>query len=148
MVCSIEAINALIIACAKQCNKNAQSLGEHHETETCEHEGATALIVSLSNGANEQSLPYRDITTAVVWDASGGTGTIKRLIMAEMKNLPVSINVINQTGGATGSNGMVYVQNQHDDGSTLGRMSVSNVAAAVQGGFDIIQTATLCARGF
>ena len=84
-----------------------------------------------------QDYPYRDITTAVVWGAGGGTDTINRMIMAEMeKHLPVSINVTNQTGGVAGSNGMVYVMNQPDDGYTLVGLSESNVTAAVQGGWD------------
>ncbi|MEM9970882.1 MAG: tripartite tricarboxylate transporter substrate binding protein, partial [Pseudomonadota bacterium] len=84
-----------------------------------------------------QDYPFRDITTAVVWGAGGGTDSINRMIMAEMeKHLPVSINVINQTGGVAGSNGMVYVQNQPDDGYTLVGLSESNVTAAVQGGWD------------
>jgi len=59
------------------------------------------------------------------------------MIMAEMeKNLPVSINVTNQTGGVAGSNGMVYLMNQPDDGYTLVGLSESNVTAAVQGGWD------------
>ena len=88
-------------------------------------------------GALAQDYPFRDITTAVVWGAGGGTDTINRMIMAEMeRHLPVSINVINQTGGVAGSNGMVYVMNQPDDGYTLAGISESNVTAAVQGGWD------------
>ncbi|MEM7318758.1 MAG: tripartite tricarboxylate transporter substrate binding protein, partial [Pseudomonadota bacterium] len=66
---------------------------------------AIALVASgLASGASAQSYPYRDITTAVVWGAGGGTDSINRMIMAEMeKHLPVSINVINQTGGVAGS---------------------------------------------
>ena len=80
---------------------------------------ATGLL--RAHAASAQEYPYRDITTAVVWGAGGGTDTINRMIMAEMeKHLPVSINVINQTGGVAGSNGMVYVMNQPDDGYTLG----------------------------
>lgn len=99
---------------------------------------ALALLASgFAAGANAQDYPYRDITTAVVWGAGGGTDTINRMIMAEMeKHLPVSINVINQTGGVAGSNGMVYVMNQPDDGYTLVGLSESNVTAAVQGGWD------------
>ena len=94
------------------------------------------LAAALSTGT-AQEYPYRDITTAVVWGAGGGTDTINRMIMAEMeKHLPVSINVINQTGGVAGSNGMVYVMNQPDDGYTLVGLSESNVTAAVQGGWD------------
>ncbi|MEM6712301.1 MAG: tripartite tricarboxylate transporter substrate binding protein [Pseudomonadota bacterium] len=103
-----------------------------------------AAIAALSVGASAfassataQEYPFRDITTAVVWGAGGGTDTINRMIMSEMENfLPVSINVINQTGGVAGSNGMVYVANQPDDGYTLVGLSESNVTAAVQGGWD------------
>lgn len=101
---------------------------------------AAAAVMGLSLTAGSvaaQDYPYRDITTAVVWGAGGGTDTINRMIMAEMeKHLPVSINVINQTGGVAGSNGMVYVSNQPDDGYTLVGLSESNVTAAVQGGWD------------
>ncbi|WP_368185321.1 Bug family tripartite tricarboxylate transporter substrate binding protein [Aestuariibius sp. HNIBRBA575] len=96
-----------------------------------------ALIAGVGTAVAAQDYPYRDITTAVVWGAGGGTDSINRMIMAEMeKHLPVSINVINQTGGVAGSNGMVYVQNQADDGYTLVGLSESNVTAAVQGGWD------------
>ncbi|WP_171179679.1 tripartite tricarboxylate transporter substrate binding protein [Ruegeria sp. HKCCD8929] len=100
--------------------------------------GLATLVTGLTGGAAmAQDYPYRDITTAVVWGAGGGTDTINRMIMAEMeKHLPVSINVINQTGGVAGSNGMVYVMNQPDDGYTLVGLSESNVTAAVQGGWD------------
>ncbi|SCZ70982.1 Tripartite-type tricarboxylate transporter, receptor component TctC [Epibacterium ulvae] len=98
---------------------------------------AAAVVLGLGTVAQAQEYPYRDITTAVVWGAGGGTDTINRMIMAEMeKHLPVSINVINQTGGVAGSNGMVYVKNQPDDGYTLVGLSESNVTAAVQGGWD------------
>ncbi|QBF29946.1 tripartite tricarboxylate transporter substrate binding protein [Thalassococcus sp. S3] len=98
---------------------------------------AAALALGLATAGSAQDYPYRDITTAVVWGAGGGTDTINRMIMAEMeKHLPVSINVINQTGGVAGSNGMVYVMNQPDDGYTLVGLSESNVTAAVQGGWD------------
>ncbi|SLN31827.1 Tripartite tricarboxylate transporter family receptor [Pseudoruegeria aquimaris] len=96
-----------------------------------------ALALGVGGVAQAQDYPYRDITTAVVWGAGGGTDTINRMIMAEMeKHLPVSINVINQTGGVAGSNGMVYVANLPDDGYTLVGLSESNVTAAVQGGWD------------
>ncbi|PSL20366.1 Bug family tripartite tricarboxylate transporter substrate binding protein [Shimia abyssi] len=99
--------------------------------------GAAVVITGLATSAFAQEYPYRDITTAVVWGAGGGTDSINRMIMAEMeKHLPVSINVTNQTGGVAGSNGMVYVMNQPDDGYTLVGLSESNVTAAVQGGWD------------
>ena len=86
--------------------------------------------------AGAQEYPFRDITAVVVWGAGGGTGTINRMIMAEMEaHLPVSIAVTNQTGGVAGSNGMVCVPNQPADGSTLAGISESNVTAAVQGGW-------------
>ena len=92
-----------------------------------------AMIAGVGGAALAQNYPFRDITTAVVWGAGGGTDSINRMIMAEMeKHLPVSINVINQTGGVAGSNGMVYVMNQPDDGYTLVGLSESNVTAAVQ----------------
>jgi tripartite-type tricarboxylate transporter receptor subunit TctC len=95
------------------------------------------MVVGMAGGAVAQDDPYRDITTAVVWGAGGGTDTINRMIMAEMeKHLPVSINVTNQTGGAAGSNGMIYVLNQPADDYTLVGLSESNVTAAVQGGWD------------
>lgn len=98
---------------------------------------AAAVAFGISGTGIAQDYPYRDITTAVVWGAGGGTDSINRMIMAEMeKHLPVSINVINQTGGVAGSNGMVYVMNQPDDGYTLVGLSESNVTAAVQGGWD------------
>ena len=54
-----------------------------------------ALATGLGSSAIAQEYPFRDITTAVVWGAGGGTDTINRMIMAEMeKHLPVSINVI------------------------------------------------------
>lgn len=99
--------------------------------------GAIALTGLAATAAFAQSYPFRDITTAVVWGAGGGTDSINRMIMAEMENhLPVSITVINQTGGVAGSNGMVYVLNQPADGYTLAGISESNVTAAVQGGWD------------
>lgn len=95
------------------------------------------VAAGLGSATVAQDYPFRDITTAVVWGAGGGTDSINRMIMAEMeKHLPVSINVINQTGGVAGSNGMVYVMNQPDDGYTLVGLSESNVTAAVQGGWD------------
>lgn len=96
-----------------------------------------AFATGLGSAVQAQDYPYRDITDVVVWGAGGGTDSINRMIMAEMeKHLPVSINVTNQTGGVAGSNGMVFVQNQADDGYTLAGISKSNVTAAVQGGWD------------
>ncbi len=97
---------------------------------------AGLFAVGLAQPADAQTYPFRDITTAVVWGAGGGTDSINRMIMAEMeKELPVGITVINKTGGVAGSNGMVYVLNQPADGYTLVGLSESNVTAAVQGGW-------------
>ncbi|WP_422063724.1 Bug family tripartite tricarboxylate transporter substrate binding protein [Shimia sp.] len=120
----------------------AMSLGGHEmKLNFAKLAGVAALATGaagfFSGSALAQDYPYRDITTAVVWGAGGGTDTINRMIMAEMeKHLPVSINVTNKTGGVAGSNGMVYVMNQPDDGYTLVGLSESNVTAAVQGGWD------------
>ncbi len=99
---------------------------------------AAALAAFATAGtASAQDYPFRDITTVVVWGAGGGTDSINRMIMAEMeKFLPVGISVTNVTGGVAGSNGMVHVMNQADDGYTLVGLSESNVTAAVQGGWD------------
>lgn len=98
---------------------------------------AAAITLGMGSASMSAEYPFRDITTAVVWGAGGGTDSINRMIMAEMeKHLPVGISVINQTGGVAGSNGMVYVMNQPDDGYTMVGLSESNVTAAVQGGWD------------
>ncbi len=98
---------------------------------------AAAVLMAMGSAVQAQEYPFRDITTAVVWGAGGGTDSINRMIMAEMeKHLPVGISVTNQTGGVAGSNGMIYVMNQPDDGYTLVGLSESNVTAAVQGGWD------------
>ncbi|MEM1273319.1 MAG: tripartite tricarboxylate transporter substrate-binding protein [Pseudomonadota bacterium] len=101
---------------------------------------ATATIMatfSAGGAALAQDYPFRDITTVVVWGAGGGTDSINRMIMSEMEaHLPVGISVTNVTGGVAGSNGMVHVMNQADDGYTLVGLSESNVTAAVQGGWD------------
>ena len=98
---------------------------------------AAAVTFAAGSASSAQEYPFRDITTAVVWGAGGGTDSINRMIMAEMeKHLPVGISVTNQTGGVAGSNGMVYVMNQPDDGYTLVGLSESNVTAAVQGGWN------------
>lgn len=99
---------------------------------------AAVLAALVSGGAAmAQDYPFRDITTVVVWGAGGGTDSINRMIMSEMEaHLPVGISVTNVTGGVAGSNGMVHVMNQADDGYTLVGLSESNVTAAVQGGWD------------
>ncbi|MCZ0963943.1 Bug family tripartite tricarboxylate transporter substrate binding protein [Paracoccus benzoatiresistens] len=130
--------NAEFSAYVKKCNKASVFREEGlMKVFLAAFAGAAALIVGAGSVATAQDYPFRDITNVVVWGAGGGTDIINRMIMAEMEeHLPVSINVINQTGGVAGSNGMVYVMNQPDDGYTLAGISESNVTAAVQGGWD------------
>ncbi|MBX2854284.1 MAG: hypothetical protein KTR21_04810 [Rhodobacteraceae bacterium] len=107
--------------------------GNRESVDTC-YCGGSALIGATA--AIAQDYPSRDITTVVVWGAGGGTDTINRMIMTEMeKHLPVSISVVNKTGGVAGSTGMTYAFNQPNDGYTLAGISESNVTAAVQGGW-------------
>jgi tripartite-type tricarboxylate transporter receptor subunit TctC len=78
--------------------------------------------------------PERDITTVVVWGAGGGTDVCNRVVMAEMsKALGVNVNVINKTGGASGSVGMAYGYSADHDGYTLTGLSESNVTAGGKG---------------
>lgn len=44
-----------------------------------------ALVTGMGSASMAQEYPYRDITTAVVWGAGGGTDSINRMIMAEME---------------------------------------------------------------
>ena len=94
------------------------------------------LVLGAGAAMAADKYPARDITTAVVWGAGGGTDVCNRTIMAEMaKVLGVNINVINKTGGVAGSIGMNYAKKQAADGYTLVGLSESNVTSAVQGGF-------------
>jgi len=96
-----------------------------------------ALAVTTGIAVAGKGYPSRNITTAVVWGAGGGTDTCNRIIMAEMqKFLGVNVNVINKTGGVAGSVGMNYAYSQKHDGYTLCGLSESNVTAGVQGGWD------------
>ncbi|MBI9101813.1 MAG: tripartite tricarboxylate transporter substrate binding protein [Spirochaetales bacterium] len=87
-----------------------------------------------ADSAGMGSYPERDITTAVVWGAGGGTDVCNRVVMAEMsKALGVNVNVINKTGGAAGSVGMTYGYSAAHDGYTITGLSESNVTAGVKG---------------
>jgi tripartite-type tricarboxylate transporter receptor subunit TctC len=80
------------------------------------------------------AFPERDITTVVVWGAGGGTDVCNRVVMAEMsKALGVNVNLINKTGGASGSVGMIYGYTADHDGYTITGLSESNVTASVKG---------------
>ena len=96
-----------------------------------------AGMVFASGQADTASMvayPERDITTAVVWGAGGGTDVCNRVVMAEMsKALGVNVNVINKTGGAAGSVGMTYGYSAEHDGYTITGLSESNVTAGVKG---------------
>ena len=98
-----------------------------------------ALAVMLpvfAEGQGEVAYPERDITTVVVWGAGGGTDTCNRVVMAEMaKELGVKVNVVNKTGGVSGSIGMLDAYAKKPDGYTLCGLSESNVTAAVMGGW-------------
>jgi tripartite-type tricarboxylate transporter receptor subunit TctC len=94
------------------------------------------FLVSAAAFAAER-YPDRIITDVVVWAAGGGTDVCNRVVMAEMeKYLGVKINVVNMTGGVSGSIGMNHVYSQPHDGYTLCGLSESCVTAGVQGGFD------------
>tara|TARA_B100000929_G_scaffold278612_1_gene254977 strand:- start:402 stop:1403 length:1002 start_codon:yes stop_codon:yes gene_type:complete len=98
---------------------------------------AIALLMGLSFHAAAADYPERDITNVVVWSAGGGTDVANRVVSAEMNAfLPRRINVVNKPGGVAGSIGMSHVSNQPADGYTLAGLSESNVAAAVQGGWE------------
>lgn len=98
---------------------------------------AAAGLLTVGIPAQAENYPSRNITTVVVWGAGGGTDVINRLLANEMQeHLPVSINVVNRTGGVGGSAGMSYVYSQPTDGYTLAGISESNVTAGVQGGWD------------
>jgi len=95
------------------------------------------MVSLVAQGQQESIYPERDITTIVVWGAGGGTDVCNRIVMAEMsKELGVNINVVNKTGGVSGSIGMLDAFAKNDDGYTLCGLSESNVTAAVMGGWD------------
>ncbi len=96
-----------------------------------------AMVMPLfAEGQGEVAYPERDITTVVVWGAGGGTDVCNRIVMAEMsKELGVNINVVNKTGGVSGSIGMIDAYAKKSDGYTLCGLSESNVTAGVMGGW-------------
>jgi tripartite-type tricarboxylate transporter receptor subunit TctC len=94
------------------------------------------LMPLFAQGQGDVAYPERDITTVVVWGAGGGTDVCNRVVMAEMsKELGVNINVVNKTGGVSGSIGMLDAYAKKSDGYTLCGLSESNVTAAVMGGW-------------
>ncbi|RKF20277.1 tripartite tricarboxylate transporter substrate binding protein [Alginatibacterium sediminis] len=95
---------------------------------------ASAALISMAAQAGD--FPERNITTVVTWGAGGGTDTMNRLIMGEMApKLGVNINVVNVTGGVSGSAGLVDGYGRAADGYSLVGLSESNVAAGVMGGW-------------
>ncbi|OEU51096.1 MAG: tricarboxylate transport protein TctC [Desulfobacterales bacterium S3730MH5] len=96
------------------------------------------MLFATASGiyAAGKGFPKRDITNVVVWSAGGGTDTCNRIISAEMaKFLGVNVNVINKTGGVSGSVGMSFAYKRPADGYTLCGLSESCVTAGVQGGW-------------
>ena len=101
----------------------------------------TVAAALFAGGKSEKGMesgkpgyPSKDITAVVVWGAGGGTDVCNRVVMAEMaKELGVNINVINKTGGASGSVGMRYGYSAAHDGYTITGLSESNVTAGVKG---------------
>ncbi|WP_158969524.1 tripartite tricarboxylate transporter substrate binding protein [Paraglaciecola sp. L3A3] len=92
-------------------------------------------VVAIQANA-KRAYPIRPITNTVVWSAGGGTDSINRMLMAEMaKELDVRINVVNKTGGVSGSIGMSSILRKRPDGYNLVGLSSSNVVAAVNGGW-------------
>ncbi len=80
--------------------------------------------------------PVKDITDIVVFGAGGGTDILNRVVTAEMaKALKVNINVVNVTGGAGGSTGLLEADGKASDGYTIVGLSESIVTAPVMGGF-------------
>lgn len=101
---------------------------------------ASGLIVLLAGfvfGSGTREYPSRDITDIVVWSAGGGTDVCNRIITAAMqKELGVTINVTNVTGGVAGSIGMQRAYSKPHDGYTLAGISESCTTAGVQGGWN------------
>lgn len=98
-----------------------------------------ALAIAMpmfAEGQREEEYPVRDVTDIVVWGAGGGTDTCNRVVMAEMSEaLGVNVNVVNKTGGVSGSIGMLDAYAKPHDGYYLCGLSESNVTAAVMGGW-------------
>jgi len=98
---------------------------------------AIALALVLCAGFSFAQYPEKDITNIVVWKAGGGTDVCNRVVSAEMANvLGVNINVVNVTGGVSGSIGMNDAMSKASDGYTIAGISESCVTAGVMGGWD------------
>ncbi|TLP44348.1 tripartite tricarboxylate transporter substrate binding protein [Cohaesibacter sp. CAU 1516] len=84
-----------------------------------------------------ENFPSRNITDVVTWSAGGGTDVTNRVITAAMsKYIGTNINVVNKTGGVSGSVGLLEGFAAKPDGYTLIGLSESNTTAAVMGGWD------------
>ena len=81
---------------------------------------ALALTGGIAGVAAAQDYPYRDITTAVVWGAGGGTDVTTRMMMIRGRRaLGQDMVVVNKRGGAgvvvaDNTTGAVAVE-QHPD---------------------------------
>jgi tripartite-type tricarboxylate transporter receptor subunit TctC len=99
---------------------------------------ALAAFTMVSSAAMAQEkFPSRNITDVVTWSAGGGTDVTNRVITAAMsKFIGTNINVINKTGGVSGSVGLLEGFAAKPDGYTMIGLSESNTTAAVMGGWD------------
>ncbi|WP_245418527.1 Bug family tripartite tricarboxylate transporter substrate binding protein [Cohaesibacter intestini] len=102
----------------------------------------TGLVIAAATWAAGSALaaenfPSRNITDVVTWSAGGGTDVTNRVITAAMsKYIGTNINVVNKTGGVSGSVGLLEGFAAKPDGYTLIGLSESNTTAAVMGGWD------------
>ena len=95
------------------------------------------IVLVVASDVAARDFPSRDITNVVPYSAGGGTDSVNRIISQAMGPfLGVNINVVNKTGGATGSVGMNYVWGRPHDGYTLAGQAESNVNAGILGGFN------------
>lgn len=96
-----------------------------------------ATTLTASAAAAQDRYPSRNITDVVTWSAGGGTDVTNRVITAAMsKYIGTNINVVNVTGGVSGSVGLIQGYDAKPDGYTLIGLSESNTTAAAMGGWE------------
>lgn len=96
-----------------------------------------AFTLTAGSAMAAEKFPSRNITTVVTWSAGGGTDVTNRVIAASMsKYIGTNINVINKTGGVSGSVGLLEGFAAKPDGYTMIGLSESNTTAAAMGGWD------------
>jgi putative tricarboxylic transport membrane protein len=92
---------------------------------------AVALCTACSSPRSADRYPSQPVELVVPFQAGGGSDTLARTIqtiIAEERLVPVSINVVNRTGGA-GAIGLSYVAGKRADTHTL--MTMIDTALAV-----------------